>query len=585
MQSDVSACRTVLLKISALVRLERKKQLMVLCGATMNNTYLQDYYNAIMRGEIIAGQELITALSQLIKDMENPRYIFDTREADRRMSFIETFVKLTKSPFYGKPMILLPWQKAFITALYSFKMADTGFDRFKRSILLIGRKNTKSETCNALAFTELMIGNSGSDIICSSNDDTQANILYDGVNTMREIFDPKSKRTHKNLSFIKNKKTGSKVFKLSDKTRNKEGRNIDFAIIDEVHELKDSTIINSIDQSQSLKDNPKRIIITTEGLTNDGALDHELEYARKVLSGEYDDETLLIWLYTQDSEAEIWQDESSWMKSNPTVGVIKKYDYLRDRLNKARVDRAERIFTLCKDFNIKQNTAESWLMLEDYDYPQEVKTLEDFRGCFALAAVDLAETTDLTNCKLLFMREGDPMKYVFSHYWIPEGKLEKSDDMSTGAQYKQWAKEGYLTICPGYDNELSIVADWIASLKRDYDIRVLRCGYDQRFAKDFLNRMEEYGIETEMIQQSKEVMSAPMKQVAAELKGRLINYGRNPVDMWTLGNAAMEIDNLGRVMCIKINKQHSRRIDGAVTLIILYATLQRFRSEFMRYVK
>ena len=558
---------------------------MVLCGATMNNTYLQDYYNAIMRGEIIAGQELITALSQLIKDMENPRYIFDTREADRRMSFIETFVKLTKSPFYGKPMILLPWQKAFITALYSFKMADTGFDRFKRSILLIGRKNTKSETCNALAFTELMIGNSGSDIICSSNDDTQANILYDGVNTMREIFDPKSKRTHKNLSFIKNKKTGSKVFKLSDKTRNKEGRNIDFAIIDEVHELKDSTIINSIDQSQSLKDNPKRIIITTEGFTNDGALDHELEYARKVLSGEYDDETLLIWLYTQDSEAEIWQDESSWMKSNPTVGVIKKYDYLRDRLNKARVDRAERIFTLCKDFNIKQNTSAAWLMLEDYDYPQEVKTLEDFRGCFALAAVDLAETTDLTNCKLLFMREGDPMKYVFSHYWIPEGKLEKSDDMSTGAQYKQWAKEGYLTICPGYDNELSIVADWIASLKRDYDIRVLRCGYDQRFAKDFLNRMEEYGIETEMIQQSKEVMSAPMKQVAAELKGRLINYGRNPVDMWTLGNAAMEIDNLGRVMCIKINKQHSRRIDGAVTLIILYATLQRFRSEFMRYVK
>lgn len=558
---------------------------MVLCGATMNNTYLQDYYNAIMRGEIIAGQELITALSQLIKDMENPRYIFDTREADRRMSFIETFVKLTKSPFYGKPMILLPWQKAFITALYSFKMADTGFDRFKRSILLIGRKNTKSETCNALAFTELMIGNSGSDIICSSNDDTQANILYDGVNTMREIFDPKSKRTHKNLSFIKNKKTGSKVFKLSDKTRNKEGRNIDFAIIDEVHELKDSTIINSIDQSQSLKDNPKRIIITTEGFTNDGALDHELEYARKVLSGEYDDETLLIWLYTQDSEAEIWQDESSWMKSNPTVGVIKKYDYLRDRLNKARVDRAERIFTLCKDFNIKQNTSAAWLMLEDYDYPQEVKTLEDFRGCFALAAVDLAETTDLTNCKLLFMREGDPMKYVFSHYWIPEGKLEKSDDVSTGAQYKQWAKDGYLTICPGYDNELSIVADWIASLKRDYDIRVLRCGYDQRFAKDFLNRMEEYGIETEMIQQSKEVMSAPMKQVAAELKGRLINYGRNPVDMWTLGNAAMEIDNLGRVMCIKINKQHSRRIDGAVTLIILYATLQRFRSEFMRYVK
>lgn len=548
-------------------------------------TYLEEYREAIRSGGIVAGYELITALDMYIADMQNPRYVYDTKDAYRRIDFMETFVKLTKSPFYGKPMKLMLWQKAFIECLYSFKIAETGFDRFKRATLLIGRKNTKSETCNGLGFTELMIGNAGADIVCSSNDDSQANILFDGINTMREMFDTKSKRTHKNLSYIKNKKTGSKIFKLSDKTRNKEGRNIDFAIIDEVHEMRDSTIINSIDQSQSLKDNPKRIIITTEGFTNEGALDAELAYDRKVLAGEYEDETILIWLYTQDSEAEVWQDESSWQKSNPTIGVIKKYDYLRDRLNKARVDKAERVFTLCKDFNIKQNTAESWLMSDDYDYPQEVKSLEDFRGCIALAAVDLAETTDLTNCKLLLMREGDPTKYIFSHYWIPEGKLEKSSDESSGAQYKQWARDGYLTICSGYDNDLSRVADWIASLKKDYDIRVLKCGYDQRFAKEFLNRMEEYGIDTEMIQQTPAVMSSPMKWVEADLKARLINYGRNPVDMWCFGNASMEIDNLGRVMCVKINKQHSRRIDGAVTMIILYATLQRFKSEFMRYVK
>ena len=548
-------------------------------------TYLEEYREAIRRGEIVAGLELITALDMYIADMKNPRYIYDTREAYRRIDFMEKFVKLTKSPFYGKPMKLMLWQKAFIETLYSFKIAETGFDRFKRSILLIGRKNTKSETCNGLGFTELMLGNPGSDVVCSSNDDSQANILYDGINTMRELFDPKNKRTHKNLSFIRNKRNGTKVFKLSDKTRNKEGRNIDFAIIDEVHEMRDSVIINSIDQSQSLKDNPKRIIITTEGFTNDGALDHELAYARRVLAGEYEDETLLIWLYTQDSEAEIWQDERSWMKSNPTVGVVKKYDYLRERLNKARVDKAERVFTLCKDFNIKQNTAESWLMTDDYDYPQEIKTLEDFRGCIALAAVDLAETTDLTNCKLLLMREDDPTKYVFSHYWIPEGKLQKADDASAGAKYKEWARAGLLTICPGYDNNLSEVADWIASLKKDYDIRILRCGYDQRFAKEFLSRMDEYGIDTEMIQQMPAVMSPAMKWVEADLKARNINYGLNPVDMWCFGNASMEVDNLGRVMCVKINKQHSRRIDGAVTMIILYATLQRFKSEFMRYVK
>lgn len=548
-------------------------------------TYLEQYREAIQKGEIIAGQELITALDTYISDMSNPRYVYDTREAYRRIDFMEKFVRLTKSPFYGKPMILMLWQKAFIECLYSFKIAETGRDRFKRAILLIGRKNTKSETCNGLAFTELMIGAPGSDIVCSSNDDSQANILFDGINTMRELFDPKNKRTHKNLSFIKNRRTGTKVFKISDKTRNKEGRNIDFAIIDEVHEMRDRTIINSIDQSQSIKLNPKRIIITTEGFTNEGALDDELRYARKVLNGEGEDETLLVWLYTQDSEQEIWQDESSWQKSNPTIGVIKTYDYLRERLNRSRVDKSERVFTLCKDFNIKQNTAQSWLMLDDYDYPQEVKSLEDFRGCYCLAAVDLSETTDLTNCKLLFMRQGDPTKYVFSHYWIPEGKLQNSPDTEAGANYREWAQKNYLTICAGYDNDLSEVADWLASLKRDYDIRVVKCGYDQRFAKEFINRCEEYGIETEMIQQSREVMSSPMKWVEADLKARNINYGRNPIDLWCFGNASMEVDNLGRVMCVKINNQHSKRIDGAVTMIILYATLQRFKSEYMKYVK
>ena len=224
-------------------------------------------------------------------------------------------------------------------------------------------------------------------------------------------------------------------------------------------------------------------------------------------------------------------------------------------------------------------------MLDDYDYPQDVKSLEDFRGCYCLAAVDLSETTDLTNCKLLFMRQDDPTKYVFSHYWIPEGKLQNSPDTEAGANYREWAQKNYLTICAGYDNDLSEVADWLASLKRDYDIRVVKCGYDQRFAKEFINRCEEYGIETEMIQQSREVMSSPMKWVEADLKARNINYGRNPIDLWCFGNASMEVDNLGRVMCVKINNQHSKRIDGAVTMIILYATLQRFKSEYMKYVK
>ena len=143
----------------------------------------------------------------------------------------------------------------------------------------------------------------------------------------------------------------------------------------------------------------------------------------------------------------------------------------------------------------------------------------------------------------------------------------------------------FRSVCAGYDNNLVEVADYIASLKSEYDISLLKCGYDMRFAKDFLKRMHDYGIETEIIQQSRDVMSPAMHLVEAELKARLINYGNNPIDAWCLGNACIDLDNLGRAMCVKINNQRARRIDGAVTLIILYATLQRFRSEFMRYIE
>lgn len=199
--------------------------------------------------------------------------------------------------------------------------------------------------------------------------------------------------------------------------------------------------------------------------------------------------------------------------------------------------------------------------------------------------MDLAETTDLTNLKLLFMKKDDTTKYVFSHYWIPESKLDNADDKNAGAKYKEWAKDGYLTINEGNDNDLTRVADYLMLLKNKYNIRVVKVGYDVKFAKDFIKRLDEYGIESEVIQQNPAVMSSPMKLVEADLKSRIINYSENPVDKWCLGNASMQINNLGQVMCVKVNNQASRRIDGAVTLIILYATLQRFRSEYMRYVK
>lgn len=555
---------------------------------TPDNSFLLEYLARIERGEIIVGQELWQELRTLKEDFLNDAYFYDTDDALLRIDFMENCVRLTKSPYYNKPMVLMLWQKAFVEAVYSFKMSETNVGRFKKIILLIARKNTKSETCSALALSELIVGNMGSDIVCSSNDDMQASITYDAIDTMRMLIDPDQLDTKRNQRFILNKSNGSKIFKMSDRTKNKEGRNIDFAIVDETHEMKENIIGKSIEQSQSLKDNPKFINITTEGFVIGGYLDDELKKARAVINGEDDGisaQRLLPWLYTQDSEQEVWQDRRSWVKSNPTLGIVKRWDYLDEQVDIARTSKADRIFVLSKDFNIKQNSAESWLNLEDYDY-KAVYNIEDFRGCICLGAVDLSETTDLTCAKVLLMKPNDKTKYIYTMYFIPESKLEDSDDWNAGARYKEWAAKGLITITEGNDIDLAVVADWFYKLYVDYGIQLFKCGYDQRFAKDWINQMENYGWSKEndliMIWQNAQTLSNAMKLCEADFKHQLINFGDNELDKWCLKNAGIKVDDRGQCLCVK--QETAKRIDGAVTLIILYETYRRYRTEWKQII-
>ena len=549
----------------------------------LEDTYLWEYYQAIRSGEIIAGHELILELEQLIDDYNNPDYYFDRAKGLFKMSFMENCVRLTKSPFYGKPMKLMLWQKAFVETVYSWKMTEDGTDRFRRILLEIARKNGKSEMCSGIVLTELITGNDGSDIVCSSNDDNQANILYEATNAMRLMIDPQQKDTWKTQQYLRCNINGSKVFKLSDRTKNKEGRNIDEAVVDEVHEMKDNVIVKSIEQSQSLKPNPKLFLITTEGFVNDGFLDEELKRARAILNGEDDSissRRYLPWLYTQDSEQEIWTDETSWFKSNPSLGVVKRWDYLREQVDLARKSKADRMFTLSKDFNIKVSNSEAWLTSDQLSYSKEFD-IEDFRGAVCLGGVDLAETTDLCSAKALLMRYDDKTKYIKSMYWIPEAKLERSPDIEAGAKYSEWAKDGLIRIVEGNEIDVTTIADWFYELYKDFGIKTYKVGYDQRFANEFIKRMDEYSFETEMVYQNRYVLSSPMRLVEADIQDELINFNNNEIDRWCLENTAVQVWDTGHIMPIKIKGQSAKRIDGTLSLVMSYEMLRRYRTEFM----
>lgn len=559
---------------------------------TPDNSYLLEYRARAETGEIIIGQELWQELDNLAEDLHNDRYFYNTEDAILRMDFLENCVRLTKSPYYNKPMVLMLWQKAFIETVYSFKMSETGWRRFKKILLLIARKNTKSETCSALGLSEFILGNEGSDIVASSNDDAQASIIFDAIDTMRTLIDPNDMDSKRNQRFMLNKNTNTKIFKLSDRTKNKEGRNIDVAFVDESHEMKENIIGKSIEQSQSLKDEPLFFNLTTEGFVVDGYLDDELKKARRVISKEDTGvaaERLLPWLYTQDSEQEVWRGNRQnrlWMKSNPTLGIVKKWDYLEEQVEIARQSKADRIFVLSKDFNIKQNSAEAWLNLEDYDYGV-VYNLEDFRGCICMGAVDLAETTDLVSAKILMMKPDDPVKYIYQHYFIPESKLENSDDWNAGARYKEWRDSGLLTITEGGEVDLAIVADWFyKTLYTKYDIRLWKCGYDQRFSKDWINQMEVYGwmktgtddSDLIMINQNAETLANAIRLCESDFKHKLINYNDHVIDKWCLKNAGIKVNDKNQ--CLLVKMEIPKRIDGAVSLVILYEMYRRYKTTF-----
>ncbi len=551
-------------------------------------TFLEQYWQMIQDRDVLVGYWLRTEIENLVNDLNSGRYIYDTTEAHKRIRFMEKMCLQSKAPYYMKPLSLMPWQKAWWESIYSFKMADTGHRRFTEGLLEVARKNGKSTMFAADGNCDLFIGEGGTDICCASNDDRQAKLIWNEIGGMRQRLDPNKSLTRQNFTELKNTAKNITVFRLSSKTQNKDGFNISKTYLDESHDIAEenaqSEIAEACWRGMSSKEEPLFLNCTTQGFNRDCYLDHKISYAKQVINGEIEDEHFIAFLYEQDSEQEIWQDESTWEKSNPSIRYgVKKIAKLERDIQVAKVDKATRIHMLTKDFNIMQSNAQTWLMLEDYAYQIEPYDMEQFRGAVYLGAVDLSATTDLSAAKVLLMRPNDRKKYILSHYWIPESKLTDSNDKEAGAEYTEWARKGLLTIHEGNEIDISQIADWFYGLYLHWGLKPYKIGYDQRYAKTFLDRCSEYGFDTEMIAQGRALSNA-MKLVEADFKSRYINYNDNDVDKWCLANCCCKVDDIGNIQPVKIPAQKAKRIDGAVTLIMVYETLRRYRSDFMSLV-
>ena len=469
--------------------------------------------------------------------------------------------------------------------------------KYQDILFLVGRKNGKTPLIGAICLSEWFCGEMGKKILCASNDYEQAGLMFDAINSMREESRTLEKVTRKNLKgiYFGNPKTKKKkgkfsyqnkgsIRKLSAKSGAKEGRNIGIGAVDEVFEMEDDTLVMPIRQALSTQDEPLYFELTTEGFTQDGYLDKRLIEARKVLNGEKQNERWLIWLYTQDCEEEVWEDETSWQKSNPGIGKIKKWSFLRRMIEEARDSSSTKAFVLAKDFNVKQNNAQAWLSNKVIENELEAN-IEDFKGKIGIGAADLSETNDLTNARILFYDPKTKSKTTFSKYFIPESKLRDMEDGETKNRFREWIKDGYIHECEGNEVEQSDVVEWFVMLYKKYKIKTFVTGYDKWQAKAFKSGMEDYGFDVEKIGQAFELSSA-MDKVEADLKDNLLNYAQNPVDIMCLKNVSAKWKSDGTKRApVKVQGKPDNWIDGAVTILIAYETLNRYKKDYTDIVR
>lgn len=564
--------------------------------------YIVQYYEAIKTGfieidgkqvRLVVGSKIKKVIERLISYFDDERILFDPKECYKRFEFEETMCLQGYAPFFNKPISLMLWQKAFYEAIYSFYDKQTGLLLINEALLEVGRKNGKSTMVAADGNTDLFIGEGGINICCCSNDDRQAKLIWSEVAGMRSRLDPKNEVTSHNLTEIRNNAKNIKILRLSSKTQNKDGFNFKKTYHDEAHDCKNDDIAEACLRSMSTHDEHLYVTVSTNGFLNEMYFDKKLEYANAWLNGEIDNIHYLPFLFEQDDESEVWSgNRDLWQKANPSlIYGVKKWSFIEQNIIKAQIDKESRMHLLTKDFNIKVSNSKAWLTLEEYDYEQQPFTLNDFRECVALGSVDLSDCGDLTVAELLLMRKGNSVKYVVPQFFIPESKLEDKDN---GAKYKEWSQtinpvtgDPYVIVIKGNKINQKNVADWYQSLRDKYAIETIMIGYDPWHSDIFLmwcDKKTGYGFNTMKIYQNSKLMSYPMKTVERDLNARLINYCNNPVMKYCFNNMSAKIVG-DLIMPEKIDGQYSRKIDGVVALIILYATLEKNEVNFNNYLR
>ena len=494
-------------------------------------------------------------------------YFFDETEAQRWLSFI-SILRHTSGEWKGKQFLVQDFQAFRWACLFGWQRKDGKGRRFRRAYIEVARKQGKTEEAAAVALGGLIIdGEETAQIFSAATTRQQAKIVYSAARIMARQLREDSEIMRDSIRLMTHRiihlPSDSFFEALSSEADTLDGLGPHVAIIDEFHAHGTSDVMDAILTGMGKSPQPIAYIITTAGFDIESPCFNLRRSAIDILSGAKVDETLFTVIYTLDEEDD-WNDEKTWIKANPQIGVTPTLEFMSAQYQKAVNEGGQsEVQFKTKNLNIWTSSSKTWIPDEIWQKnPKEIdyKALEG-RVCYG--GIDFASVADFTALCLVFPPEDEDGEFVLlPFFWIPDevAKIRARDFPDV----KRWIDAGLVTVTPGNVTDYAFLEDEMKRLRGIY--RMLSVGYDPHNAWQTVSRLEADDFNMSKYSQAVVNMSPPAKEFERLARQFRLNHGDNPVLRWMLSNVMPDYKYNDNLRLSKMTK--NQKIDGIIAAVI-----------------
>jgi phage terminase large subunit-like protein len=273
----------------------------------------------------------------------------------------------TKGPFAQQSFDLRPWQIQILKQL--FKTRKDGRRQYRTCLLMLPRKNGKTELAAALAIYFLLFdGEIGGEVYSAASDKDQAALVFNVAAQMIrndpeleaqvEIVDSQKRIVHR--------KSGSFYRAISAEAYSKHGFNASVVIYDELHAAPNRELYDVLTTSQSARAQPLMFAISTAGFDRHSILWELYTHAKRVKENPSLDPTFLPILFEAPMDAD-WTDERVWKKANPALGDFRSLEEMRVAAARAKEIPAQENTFRRLYLNQWTEQASRWIAMPSWD--------------------------------------------------------------------------------------------------------------------------------------------------------------------------------------------------------------------------